>query len=68
MNNKTKEFYYILRTPDQPLKARGLLFSSPLAVYPSFKMNFCKPGAGVTCITGNDFYELTNFGRIFLFI
>jgi hypothetical protein len=68
MNDDTKKFYYILRTPDQPLKARGLLFSTPVAVYPSFKMSFCKDTAMVTCLSGNDKYELTNYGRIFLFI
>lgn len=68
MSQDTKEFYYILRTAGQPLKARGLLFSTPMAVYPSFKMSFCKDSALVTCLSGNPKYELTNYGRIFLFI
>ena len=42
MNDETKQFYYILRTPSTPLKSRGLLFSTDVAVYPSIKLNFCK--------------------------
>lgn len=68
MSNNTKMFYQILRTPGQPLKAKGLLFSTPMAVYPSFKLSFCKDNGSNTCLTGNDKYELTNYGRIFLFV
>ncbi len=68
MSDDVKKFYQILRTPDQPLKARGLLFSTPIAIYPSFKLNFCSDHDNLTCLKGNDFYKLTNYGRIFMFI
>ena len=68
MNEDTKKFYYILRTPDQPLKSRGLLFTTDVAVYPSIKLNFCQGNSTINCLEGDAKSSLTNYGRIFLFI
>ena len=68
MNDETKKFYYILRTPSTPLKSRGLLFSTDVAVYPSIKLNFCTETNNKTCLKGDSKSSLTNYGRLFLFI
>ena len=68
MNNATKQFYSYLRTPAQPLKASGLLYTSDKAVYPSIKLNFCVPNATFACVDNATKNSLTDFGRLFLFI
>lgn len=69
MSDATKKFYYILRTPVQPLLAQGLLYSSDITTYARLKLNFCVPPAAlVTCLPNDTITELSNHGRIFLFI
>lgn len=68
MSDDTKKFYYFLRTPATPLKSRGLLFTTDVAVYPSIKLNFCTGNTTVNCLAGDAKSFLTNYGRLFLFI
>ncbi len=51
MSETTKKFYSILRTPAQPLKSKGLLFTSNLSVYPSIKFSLCSSSPTKVCKT-----------------
>lgn len=68
MSESTKKFYSILRTPAQPLKSRGLLFTSNVSVYPSIKFSLCSPSPTKVCKNQSQIDALTDFGRIFFFI
>ncbi len=75
MSDSAKRFYYILRTPIDPLLAQGLLYSSDSTIYSRLKVFFCDNNTSpVPCMPFNDTnsnpnqVQLANRGRIFLFI
>jgi hypothetical protein len=69
MSDSTKKFYYVLRTPTQPLYAQGLLYTTDVSTYVRVKMSFCYNGtASNTCINNETMAYLSNFGRFFLFV
>ena len=69
MNEKTKQFYYILRTPrPKDLTTYGLLYTSPQTRYVRVKAYFCRNGTNITCMSQQQMTELSNYGRFFLFI
>ena len=52
MSQATKKFYYILRTPTEPLKVKGLLYTSDETIYARLKLYFCgaKKDPNITCL------------------
>ena len=44
MSDKTKQFYNVLRTPSEPIKAKGLLYVSDNNLYVRVKVFYCVNG------------------------
>jgi hypothetical protein len=70
MSDSAKQFYFILRTPTDPLKVNGLLYTSDITTYIRLKFNFCSSATtNITCLDyATDQADLAAHGRIFLFI
>jgi hypothetical protein len=75
MSESAKMFYYVLRTPEQPIRAQGLLYSSDTSIFTRLKIAYCVNGTSVICMPANNATnstpnqeELSNRGRIFLFV
>ena len=51
MSPKTKEFYYILRTPSKKdLQSFGVLYSTPRSQYVRVKASFCVNTSEIICM------------------
>lgn len=69
MDDLTKQFYYILRTPtEKDIAAHGLLYTTPETTYMQVKVNFCVNATPPTCLPADEMARLSNFGRFFLFV
>lgn len=66
MSDATKKFYYIMRFPTQDMYAKGLLYSTDESTYIRAKVSYCYNQS--YCLDNNTMFQLSNFGRFFLFI
>lgn len=69
MSNSTKNFYYIQRYPIAEMKAKGLLYSTDTNTYIRAKISYCQNTTNSSnCVDNNTMYNLSSYGRFFLFI
>jgi hypothetical protein len=70
MNDANKQFYSVLRTPTyKNITAIGRLYSSNFTRYLQLKADLCDTNnVTANCKSNDTITNLTNFGRMFLFI